>query len=339
MLKFQKLQTYIKLTIFTRHMTMDHLRTQYDKGDDIWMVCLPCSKLTTDINNHNLTYHYQSSQNGYLHPAPEDRVTVRLLLPEPSFTTLVGRFRCGDTVAAVLAAHSEDIREEVEDLGPGEEVTITCGDTLLLPGQQTILLSSLDRWNWAGEQEIHLEYGIRPSSIQLGESEVDELEKHLDRLVKRGGAGEEQDGLKEAAAAMNADRQTFCTGSDLLHQEMMVATRLPENPFHHKNFPFDINRNFYVDAITFSRKNLPRTYKQVLELRTGGCQFGEKDVIPVVQLLSQLMCVTSPLNSALSAMRSMFLKGSGLTNRGLDATQRSGFSQGSRYTTSDDMRL
>lgn len=309
-----------------RHMRDDHGVKSYTKADDVWYACMPCGRFTTDLDSHNEQHHHR------LQEIPSDSmVTVRLLLCSPSQSTLVSQFRADITVAAVLTTHLQEIREELGDLGPGEEVTITCGETLLLPDQlHTTLLSSLDHWNWAGEQEIHLEYDIRPSSLHLGEEaqDNDELDIYVERLLKTNSLGEET--LKEAAASMNLDREAHCSGASQLHQEMLIATKHPDNPFHHSKFPFDVNQSYYSMAIQFARVHLPKNYHQILELRNFGHQYDVRDVIPTVQILAHLMRLTSPVNSALPAMKSVFLKSSGLTNNGLDATQRSGFSQGAR---------
>ena len=310
-------------------MRVDHGIKSYAMADDVWHPCVPCHRFTTNIDGHNDQHHHAIGD------LPEQtEVTVRLLLPSPSNSTIVGKFIGEDTVASVLAAHFQEIREELGDLGPEEEMTITCGDMLLLPGQlHTTLLSTLDRWNWAGEQEIHLEYSIRLSSLHLGgeeeEEDKDELEMFVQRLIKADKMGEGI--LKNTAATMNQDRDANCSGSSLMHQEMLLATKNPDNPFHHSKFPFDINQSFYCKAIQFSRVHLPTAYYQILELRNFDHQYDERDVIPTVQILAHLMRLTSPVNSALPAMKSVFLKSSGLTNNGLDATQRSGFSQGARY--------
>ena len=195
-----------------------------------------------------------------------------------------------------------------------------------------MLPRSFDHTN-AAPNIPNLEYKPRPSSLALDgdegvNKEQDELDTYVDRLLLTSGVDERD--LTEAAVTMNTDRQTYCTGISSMHQEMLVASKMSDNPFHHSKFPFDINTSFYADALKFVRTHLPKTYIQVLELRDTGHQFEAKDVIPTVQLISQLMNMTSSVNTSLTAMRSVFLKSSGLTNNGLDAIQRSGFSQTSR---------
>lgn len=150
---------YIHLTvntIYIRHMRDDHRVAAYDRSHDRWIACVPCRVLTTNIESHNHTRHLCLSTDPHSEPGDDDLVTVRLLLPHQ--TTLIRKFRSGDTVSAVLAAHSEQIRAEEGDLGPEEELTVVCREIQLLPGQfHTTSLSSLDYWNWAGEKEIHLE--------------------------------------------------------------------------------------------------------------------------------------------------------------------------------------
>lgn len=65
----------------------------------------------------------------------------------------------------------------------------------------------------------------------------------------------------------------------------------------------------------------------VLDLRDPSHQTQAKDVIPVVQLVAQMMAMVSRSNSALAATKSVLLKSGGVSNDALDATQRSSFCQ------------
>ena len=255
-------------------------------------------------------------------------VTVRLLLPTGD--TVTSQFEMNNSVASVLVAHSTYIRERIGDLGPEEECVIKCEDKVLVPGQLTAPLSSLDQWVWCGDPEIHLEYQLRPSSLHIDIEEDRDLEQHervLKRLTKLEGVN--KDDLINSARTMNQDRNNLSPSSNPVLEELLVASKHPDNPFHCRQFPFDVNTSTYATMMTFIKEQMPRTYHWVIQLRVGSHQSDEKDVIAAAQLVGQMMAMVSPKNSALAATKSVTLKSGGLTNSALDATQRSSFCQSS----------
>ena len=304
---------------------MDSHGVVFNKEDCVWSACVPCQLLTTDREGHKERAHRLQGEETEGGSGP---VTVRLLLPTGDVVTC--QFQLDDTVAMVLATHSAYIRARIGDLGPDEECVIHCEDKVLVPGQLSALLSSLDQWVWSGNLEVHLEYHLRPSSLHIEveeDNDLEENEKMLKRLTKLEGVREED--LLRAAKTMSQDRNNQQPSSNPVLEELLVSTKHPDNPFHYREFPFDVNTNTYVKMINFVKEKMPNTYHWVIRLRDGSHQSDEKDVIATVQLVGQMMAMVSPNNSALAATKSIILKNGGLTNTALDATQRSSYCQSS----------
>lgn len=307
--------------IFLRHMQDSHGLASFQKSSHLWFACQPCGILTTDRDSHNKRFHLLQGENTS-DPVP---ITVRLLLPTTD--TITANFLSSDTVSSVLAAHSAFIREKIGDLGPEEELTICCEDKVFVPGQFCAKLSNLERWDWGGEKEIHLEYRIRPSSLQISSQDADREghERAIERLTRKEGMMEND--LFEVASMMNQDRNMNPVQTNPMTEELLIATKHPGNPFHHNQFPFNVNQNTYSTMLRFTKEQMPIVYSWVLHLRDPSHQSVDKDVIPVVQLVAQMMAMVSRTNSALAATKTMVLKSGGLTNVALDATQRSSYCQ------------
>lgn len=90
------------------------------------------------------------------------------------------------------------------------------------------------------------------------DKEQEHYQTMVERLTKVQGMGE--DDLAEVAAMMNEDRNNNLQGSNSLLEELLVASRHKENPFHHSQFPFDINQNTYAVMIKFIKNEMPQVY-------------------------------------------------------------------------------
>lgn len=269
----------------------------YNLGDGVLFACVPCNLLISNKQEHDLKFHRREGGIEMEQEEAESLVhlTVRLLLPNQ--VTLSGQFLASDTVASVLAFHFDSLQEYVGLVGPEQEVTIRCEDRVLLPAEFSTPLSSLDRWTWAGEEELCLVYTLRRSHLS---KEVDqdqdswvEFEELVKRLVKTDGAQEEN--LDEIARILNQDKFGDNSPSvlDPMHSELMLASKHPENPFHFSKFPFDVNEATFLRMIVFSKKNLPITYRWVLELKSDTHQLAGKDVVPIIQMIGDMMRLVS----------------------------------------------
>ena len=296
---------------------------EFVKGEYVWSACRPCNLLTTDGEGHKERAHHARGEDAEDAFKP---VTVRLLLPTGD--TVTQEFQLSDTVASVIATHSAYIRDRIGDLGPEEEFVIQSEEDVLLPGQLCAPLSSLKWWMWSGDAEIHLEYRLRPSNLQIELEEDKDLDEHesiVTRLTRVDGVSGED--LINIAKMMTQDRNNNERSSDPVLEELLLASKHPANPFHYREFPFDVNTNTYAKMIGFVKERMPRTYGWVINLREGKHQLDSKHVIAAVQLIGQMMIMVSPTNSALAATKSVVLKSGGLTNSALDATQRSLYCQ------------
>ena len=274
---------------------------------------MACSCLTASLEEHNRRSHLEDQVEDQPDPGVSETF-VRLVLPSEAELTAV--FPRDTQVASILLYWDEECMRHMQD---GEEVVLSVGERQIGIEEFNTTLAALGALE---EQEIRLVFKLVREADSLTEADayLDECEE---RLVKKQGEAEDMS-PDEMARVMNEDRPEV---PKPMVEEMVVALRRPENPFHYSTFPHDINKNHFVTIIQFSRVHLPLTYAMCLSLKPSSTQFVSKDVFTVAELLSLIVNMVDPKCTSLKQLHTVVLKAGGLSNSTLDATQRSGHCQ------------
>ena len=270
-----------------------------------------------------MRHHKQDQHNievGSIGPEEEPNVIVRLTIPNGS--VLVQEFPLEHTVAGTLLYWYEDLRREDALRGDKMEVVIVCGEKEIQVEQFDIVLRDLvlDQ-----NSPLSMVYELREEKDY--ETKEDAHLKDCQRRLLLDLSPEKQMSLQEIAMQMNEDKPT---GPNPMLEEMVVALKREDSPFHHSAFPFNVNHNNYVSILTFSRLHMNLAYKDILSLRPSSYQYDSKDVFAVAQLLSQKAAMVDRSSTSMAKLQTVLLKSGGLSNNALDATQKSSFSQTSQ---------
>ena len=229
------------------------------------------------------------------------------------------QFPLQHTVAGILIHWMDDLAREDVLRGEKKDVVIVCGDREMDVERIDTVLEEL-----VGGQgnELDLTYELRDENEYESKEEAF-LRECQRRLIFKSNS-QQQATLQEIATQMNEDKPNE---PNEMIEEMVVALKREDSPFHHSAFPFDVSENNYVNIITFSRLHMNRTYKDALSLRPGSHQYEPKDVFAVAQLLSQKAAMVDRASTSMAKLQTVLLKSGGLTNSALDATQKSSFCQ------------
>ena len=103
-----------------------------------------------------------------------------------------------------------------------------------------------------------------------------------------------------------------------------------------KDFPVDVNTNTYADVLNFALDNA----EDVIMLLTALTKKHEtpiscKDVVELAYFFSSLSEAACPRNNALKKIKSICMRNSGLTNKGLDSLAAIGVAETSRSYRND----
>ena len=274
---------------------------------------MACSCLTTSLEEHNRRSHPEDQVEDQPDPGVSE-TSVRLVLPSEAELTAV--FPRATQVASILLYWDEECRKHMQE---GVEVVLLVGERQIGIEEFNTTLAALGALE---EQEIRLVFKLVREADSLTEADayLDECEE---RLVKKQGEAEDMS-PDEMARVMNEDRPEV---PKPMVEEIVVALRRPENPFHYSTFPHNINKNHFITIVNFSRVHLPLTYAMCLSLKPSSTQFVSKDVFTVAELLSLIVNMVDPKCTSLKQLHTVLLKAGGLSNSSLDATQRSGHCQ------------
>ena len=295
-----------------------HLTEQHGElVPEEWQACLRCNVLTTDLASHEQRVHGLHEGE----PGREiEEVVVRFLLPNQ--TVLINKFRLTAEIAEVMLFWLDECRRQGYRPGQGMEVVVQCEQTMLALEQFETRLCDLGARQ--GSILVLLYHEREEQEDMTAEDAY--IKECADRLHYNPDS-HPTTLLADVVETMNTDRNH--DDPSPMVEEMIVALRREDSPFHFTKFPTNVNQNNYVSIINFSKAHMPRAYENCLSLKASNKQFEVTDVFKVAQLLSQMSSMLSCRNSCLQQQNSVFLKAGGLTNSAMDGLQRTGYCQGS----------
>ena len=279
-----------------------------------WYGCQICSCLTADFEEHNKRLH--DDENEQEQEEEENMVCVRLELPDDF--NLMSDFPYNTALATVLIYWAEECHSHVPHR-EGQEVLIICGDRELTTEEFDVTLEEL---GVPRGEEVVLEYNLVEETEQLTK-EDQHIRACEARLIDHQDASN-QPSFQDMVNQVNEDRPR---ASNPMVEEIIIALQRPDSPFHHSAFPHNVNSNQYIVILQYSKAHMPLAYHHCLSFKPACTQYVTKDLFVIAQNLANMVHMVDNRSSSLHKLNTVLLKSSGLSNAGLDATQRSGHSQ------------
>ena len=300
---------------YLRHLLSEHPDVPLLAPTTPLYGCKLCSVLTTSLEQHGITHHPQTVEAS----GQEEKVQVRLVLL-PSKLVLVDEFLKTACIAEVLLAWAEQIKAHMRR-GEDEEGLVRCAERRLTAEVFDTTMREL-----GGEvgQEITLTYEFIEAEDDL--TEEDRITRECqDRLLVNEADRQLAMSVEQASEMLNRDRPW--TPRPIV-EEMLAALDREDSPFHSRQFPPTVNKNNYCTILEFSSVHMRKIYLLILSLYPTSHQFSKEDVFPICQVLSEMSFMVNKTNTAMKKVKTLLMKTSGLTNDGLESTQKAGISVG-----------
>ena len=280
--------------------------------------CIQCGVVTSNLEEHTQKHHTQVEEPEEF--TMDENVKVRLELPDQS--ALVDWFPDYYSIAEVLLRWTGDIDRQVQR-GDEESVAIESGQRTILEEDFAITLKMLGATT---ENTTDLTYKIVEDEEDLSKEDkfIRECE---DRLIVNIVEQEQALTVQDVVKIMNRDRPTE---PQQIYEEMIIALKREDSPFHSSQFPPNVNENSYSRIVLFSSLHMKQMYKLLLSLFPTTHQFSEDDIFPLAQTLSQLAVMVQRKSIAMKKLKTTIFKTNGLTNVGLGNAMKSGITVGER---------
>ena len=173
-----------------------------------------------------------------------------------------------------------------------------------------------------GGEEVLMEYIMVEETEQL--SKEDQHVKDCENRLIVNQEKSNQPTFEDIVSELNKDRPR---APSPMVEEIIVALKRSDSPFHHSKFPHDVNSNQYIDIIAFSKLHMPLAYHHCLLFKPPCTQFVTRDLLVIAQELANMAHMVESRSSSLHKLNTLLLKSGGLSNTALDSMQRVGHCQ------------